>query len=137
MHCKNDCFLSEKLSDFYSSFFVFQDVARLTVQDLADGLQCRKAYGFGLARFQHRKVCRGDSHPFGKLVERHFSYCHHHIQIHNYCHKSILLSFFVKWLNLVLPSFASMILTLAPKIALDSQASGSYNLAVEIRCYNR
>lgn len=66
---------------------IFQDVARLTVQSFADGLECGETHGLRLARLQNREVRLRDADLLGQFLRRHLPPGHHHVYIHYDTHK--------------------------------------------------
>lgn len=52
---------------------IFQNVARLTVEVFADGLECGKTYGLCFAGLEHGKILRRDVHAVGQIVQAHFT----------------------------------------------------------------
>src|SRR5699024_3395702 len=65
---------------------VFKDVARLTVQGLADGVQRGKAHRARLAGLENGEVGHGDAHLLGKLRQAHFALGEHDVQIDDDSH---------------------------------------------------
>ena len=61
---------AKKVVVFCFLFFlpILQNVARLTIQGTADGLEGGETDGFGLARFQDGKVGLGDANLLGKVL---------------------------------------------------------------------
>ena len=59
---------------------IFQQVAGLAVQRLADGFQRGKTDGAYLAVFQFGEVDIGNAYPLGKFVQEHFSVGHDPVQ---------------------------------------------------------
>ena len=70
-------------------FAIFQDVARLTVQSLADGLECGESHGLRLARLQNREVRLRDTDLLGQFLRRHLPPGHHHVYIHYDTHTTL------------------------------------------------
>ena len=79
---------SEKLPirGAFSVLGMFKKVAGLTVESLAYSVHGLEAYALHLAGFQVGKVDVGHTHPFGELVQRHFSVSHHLVKSDYYCH---------------------------------------------------
>ena len=69
-----------------NNLLILQYIPRLAIQRFAYRFQCAEAYGFGFPGFQYRKVGQGKVHFFGKLVQRHLPFGHHHIYIYYYRH---------------------------------------------------
>lgn len=62
---------------------VFQQVAGLAVQSLADGFKRGETHSLGFAGLEDGEVGRRDADPLGKLTGRHLSAGQHHIDVDN------------------------------------------------------
>ena len=65
---------------------VLQDVPRLAIQHVADGLQRRKADRADVTVLQLGQVDIRHTHPFAQLVERHLAVSHHPVKAENDWH---------------------------------------------------
>lgn len=74
---------------------MFQDVARLAVQSLADRLQGGESHSLGLSRLEDGKVRRRDPYPGGKFVRGHLSLREHDIYV-DYDRHRLLVNFLQK-----------------------------------------
>lgn len=63
---------------------IFQNVAWLTVESLAERIEGGESDGFGLPRFQDGKVGKGDAHAVGQFGKGHLTTGHHDIEIYAY-----------------------------------------------------
>ena len=70
---------------------VFQNVAGLAVQGLADGFHGRKPYGLGLAAFEDGEVGWSYADFFSELAGRHLPARQHYVNINYYRHSLLLL----------------------------------------------
>src|SRR5699024_3096801 len=64
-------------------FDIFEDIARLTVQYMANGVQRTEANRAHLAGFEIREVDIGDADQLRKLVELHLAVCQYAVQTNN------------------------------------------------------
>ena len=63
---------------------VFQNISRLTIERLAYCIESGETDRPGSLRFQHGKIRHCKANLLGKFCERHFSSCHHYIQVNSY-----------------------------------------------------
>jgi hypothetical protein len=72
---------------------VFEDVAGLAVEGLADCLQRREADRLGLAGFQDRQIGHRDADALRQFGDAHFSFGQHDVYIDDYRHFTHLISY--------------------------------------------
>jgi hypothetical protein len=65
---------------------VFQYIARLAVEHLADFLQRIETHALHLPRFQQRDILLRDAYAFGKLLRAHLALGQHDVEVHDYRH---------------------------------------------------
>lgn len=86
----------EAMNDFYLNRrperrtslagFIFQNVAGLAAERLANSLKRGEANGARLVVFENRQVRHRDIHFGSQLGKAHFSFGHHDVEIDNYGH---------------------------------------------------
>jgi len=77
--------------------FKLQNIPRLAVQVRANTLQGREAHRFCFACLQNRKILNRDTHMARQVLEFHFAFGEHNVEINNNWHHTLL-----KWLIVVL-----------------------------------
>ena len=75
---------------------VFQEVAGLTVEGFANGVERRETDGLGLACLENRKVSCRNAYLLSKFSRRHFPPSQHYINIDNDGHDLHFLTFNVR-----------------------------------------
>lgn len=61
---------------------ILEYIARLASQLAADGLECGEAYGLCFSGLQDGEIGRSEFDSLSEFAERHFSFCHLHIQVY-------------------------------------------------------
>ena len=74
------------LFTIYYWFLVIQQVAWFAVEVFADGFEGGEADGFGFASFQDGEVLRSDADGGSEVVQPHFAFRHHDVQVNNDWH---------------------------------------------------
>lgn len=59
---------------------IFEQVARLALQEFADALECFEAHAFDLAGFEERYIGFGDAEMRRQFLGAHFAQSKHHIE---------------------------------------------------------
>ena len=83
--------LQSSYQSFFYLLFVFQDIAWLAVQLVADSLERRKAHSPTLARLQNREVGWRYANALRQLRERHSATCQNRIEFNFYSHLRTVL----------------------------------------------
>lgn len=60
---------------------VFQNISWLTIECLADGIECWESDGFGLSIFEDGNIGHRNAHFFREFGNTHFSLSQHDIEI--------------------------------------------------------
>ena len=63
---------------------IFEDVGRLAIEGLADGVEGREADGFGVVVFENGEVGKGDANALGELAEGDLAARHHDVKVDEY-----------------------------------------------------
>ena len=64
----------------------FEQVARLTVEGVADGVERFKAYALHLARFEDGKIDVSHAYPVRQFAQGYLAVCHHLVEPYDNCH---------------------------------------------------